>query len=180
MIGKRTRAREIALQALFCEDVLHASSGGHTRANTAPGAVAQDVIEHAEADSEVKDFARRLSEGVLGNVAELDGHIAGAADNWDISRLAVVDRNVLRLAIYELKSCEDIPAKVSINEAIELGKRFSTAQSGGFVNGILDRIRKDLGLPAIDIEDDDLNAPPSDGDVTPTSFSPSGSDEGLG
>jgi len=139
MIGQRTRAREIALQALFCGDVLSPA--------TAAEAVAT-VLEHAEAASDVKSFARQLVEGVRGRRAELDRLIAGALQNWDVDRLAAIDRNVLRLAVYEFVAEPGIPALVTINEAIELGKRFSTAQSGAFVNGILDRIRKDLGLPA--------------------------------
>ncbi len=160
MSGPRTRGREIALQALFCGDVHEGL----------PREVADDVIAHAEASPDVKAFARELAQGVLGRLAELDGHIAAAAENWEVGRLAVVDRNVLRLAVYELVARDDIPAKVSINEAIELGKRFSTAQSGAFVNGILDRVRKDLGLPA---EPDE--APADDAaDAAPTSFSPGG------
>jgi len=138
VIGKRTRAREIALQALFCGDMVEGLATD----------TAKDVIRYAEAQADVKAFAEELSLGVLGRIAEVDRHIASAADNWDIKRLAVVDRNVLRLAVFELLGCDDIPPRVTINEAIELSKRFSTAQSGGFVNGILDRVRKDLGLPA--------------------------------
>ena len=136
MTGPRTRSRELALQALFCRDVLEGTSLD----------VVKTVIEHAEASEEVRQFATELAEGVLGRIAELDGNISSAADNWDVSRLAVVDRNVLRLAIYEFLAMDDVPAKVTLNEAIELAKRFSTAQSGRFVNGLLDRIRKDLGL----------------------------------
>jgi transcription antitermination factor NusB len=78
----------------------------------------------------------------------LDALLGEAARNWDLSRMAVVDRNVLRLGCYEMLHEPDVPTKVAINEAIELGKRFSTEQSGAFVNGILDRIRKDRGLVA--------------------------------
>jgi N utilization substance protein B len=74
--------------------------------------------------------------------------------NWDLRRMATVDRNVLRMAVYELAHCDDVPPKVAINEAIELGKKFSTANSGGFVNGILDRIR-------IDLERERAAAPPA-------------------
>ena len=83
--------------------------------------------------------------GTLAQRGEIDALITIAAENWELSRLAAVDRNILRLAVHELSSRPDIPAKVSINEAIELGKRFSTAQSGAFINGILDRVRRDLG-----------------------------------
>jgi transcription antitermination factor NusB len=163
VIGKRTRAREIALQALFCGDIVEGLASD----------TAKDVIQHAEAQPEVKDFARELSLGVLGRIAEIDRLIAAAADNWDIGRLAVVDRNVLRLAVFELVGRDDIPARVSINEAIELSKRFSTAQSGGFVNGILDRVRMDLGLPANEDEEGDVSAPAAPPpDDAPTDFTP--------
>jgi N utilization substance protein B len=146
VIGSRTRSREIALQVLYSCD-------------QTPAPEPQDwelTLEDAEISPEVRAFARELVSGVLARRGELDALIAAAADNWELSRLAAVDRNVLRLAVHELTGRPDIPAKVSINEAIELGKRFSTAQSGAFVNGILDRVRRDLGLP---IED----APPRAG-----------------
>jgi N utilization substance protein B len=82
----------------------------------------------------------RLIEGTLAEQAEIDEVIQQVAQNWNISRMAVVDRNVLRLATYELLNCQDIPPKVAINEAIEIGKRYSTQNSGAFINGILDRI----------------------------------------
>jgi len=143
MIGPRTRSRELALQALFAQDV-HKDGDRATYEST---------LAHAEVSAEVADFARQLVEGVLERTAEWDAMISSAADNWDLSRLATVDRNILRLAVYEMIARDDVPNKVAINEAIELGKRFSTKQSGAFVNGILDRIRKDQQLPAG--EDDD-------------------------
>ncbi len=138
MIGSRSRSREIALQVLYSCD----------HENRPDSRAWQLTLEDTEASVEVKAFARELVDGVLGQRDELDRLIAGAAENWDLSRLAVVDRNILRLSVHELLGRRDIPAKVSINEAIELGKRFSTAQSGAFINGILDRIRRDLNLPA--------------------------------
>ena len=135
MIGSRSRSREIALQILYSCDPLAAPVPDHWL----------DTLEDSEASAEVRAFARELVEGVLANRGRIDALIATAADNWDIARLAVVDRNILRLAVHELMARSDIPAKVSINEAIELGKRFSTAQSGAFVNGILARIRRALG-----------------------------------
>ncbi len=134
---KRTRAREIALQMLYqadardkefevsSDDFLALGSGG---------------------DTDIEAFARTLVEGTLGARAEIDAIISAAAQNWHLRRMAIVDRNVLRIAVYEMLHLADIPAKVSINEAIEIGKRFSTQQSGSFINGILDRIRRDKGL----------------------------------
>jgi N utilization substance protein B len=77
----------------------------------------------------------------------VDRLLREAAQNWDIERMAVIDRNAMRIGCYELLHVKDVPAKVAINEAIELGKRYSTEQSGAFINGILDRIRKERGLP---------------------------------
>lgn len=137
MIGSRTRSREIALQTLFSWDV--GPSGG------------PDALEHtladAEASPEVRAFAQQLVEGVLADLPRIDQAIAAAAENWSLERLAVVDRNILRLAVLELHTPEEVPPAVAIDEAIELGKRFSTAQSGAFINGVLDRVRRDLGLP---------------------------------
>jgi N utilization substance protein B len=135
VIGSRTRSREIALQVLYSCD----------REAVTDRKQWEPTLADAECSPEVRSFALELVEGVLADRARIDALIAGAADNWELSRLATVDRNILRVAVHELTARPDIPAKVSINEAIELGKRFSTAQSGAFINGILDRIRRDLG-----------------------------------
>jgi len=148
MIGSRTRSREIALQVLYSVDHL-------------PTPRLEDweqTIEGTEGSEEIKAFALALTSGVLAERDEIDRLIEKAADNWELRRLAAVDRNVLRLAVHELISRDDIPAKVSINEAIELGKRFSTKQSGGFINGILDRIRRDSDLPVDDSPADETQA----------------------
>jgi transcription antitermination factor NusB len=100
----------------------------------------------APGEPDLHAFARRLLTGTLEARPKIDAIITGAAQNWDLRRMAVVDRNILRMAVFEMLLAEDIPAKVSINEAIELGKRFSTKQSGSFINGILDRIRREQGL----------------------------------
>ena len=146
MIGSRSRSRQIALQVLFSHDVRP------ERPN-----LDSTTLDDAEATPEVKAFAGELVAGVLTRLDELDQAIATAMENWDVKRLATVDRNILRLAVYEMVGRDDVPTKVAINEAIEMGKRFSTAQSGGFINGILDRVRKDLGLPA-DEEPDEAAA----------------------
>jgi len=138
MIGSRTRSREIALQVLYSCD----------RELAPPRDRWEPTLDDAECSAEVRAFARELVEGVFADRARIDRLIAAAAENWEVARLATVDRNILRLSVFELLSRPDIPAKVSINEAIELGKRFGGAQSGAFINGILDRIRRDLGLPA--------------------------------
>ena len=135
MIGSRSRSREIALQVLYSCDAARAPSPE----------VWGSTLDDAESSPEVKAFAQELVAGTLAQRGEIDAHNTNAPENWELSRLAAVDRNILRLAVHELSSRPDIPAKVSINEAIELGKRFSTAQSGAFINGILDRVRRDLG-----------------------------------
>ena len=128
---KRTRARELALQFLYQLDLL--------------GPVVlpdlSEFLRQEEKDGQTCRFARRLVEGTHEHRPAIDAEIQSVAQNWQISRMAVIDRNVLRLATYELLFCTDIPPKVAINEAIELGKRYSTANSGAFINGILDKIK---------------------------------------
>ena len=126
---KRTRARELALQFLYQADLVKK-----------PVEEVDEFLRGEERDPETRRFALRLVQGTLAEQPEIDEVIQQVAQNWNISRMAVVDRNVLRLATFELLHCEDIPPKVAINEAIELGKRYSTANSGAFINGILDRI----------------------------------------
>ena len=134
---RRTRARELALQMLYQVD-----------------ARGPEVLEELDAqvgreepiEPEVLVFAQALLDGTLARQPEIDELIASAAQNWQLRRMAIVDRNILRMAVYEMLYVEDIPAKVSINEAIELGKRYSTQQSGSFINGILDRVRRERKL----------------------------------
>jgi len=90
-------------------------------------------------------FARRLVEGVQGARESIDALIEKSSTNWRVARMPLVDRNVLRLAIYELMHCDDIPGAVSINEAVELAKRFGGSDSSAFVNGIVDRVGRELG-----------------------------------
>ena len=100
------------------------------------------------AELATRQFADRLIRGVVEHRAELDQRITQFAQNWDLKRMAVVDRNVLRLAIYEMFFRDDIPPVVSINEAVDIAKKFSTEDSGKFVNGILDKIKGELARPA--------------------------------
>ena len=86
------------------------------------------------------EFTEGLIAGVKGHLARIDEAISAAADNWRVDRMAAIDRNILRLGVYEMIICREIPSKVAINEALELAKRYSTAQSSRFVNGILDRV----------------------------------------
>ncbi|MFH1406916.1 MAG: transcription antitermination factor NusB [Candidatus Omnitrophota bacterium] len=128
---KRTRAREIALQVLYQLEIAKDNS-----------LKAIDAYSEEEAEKEVTDFADELVRGTTENLKKIDELICKYAQNWQINRMAVVDKNILRLGAYELLFMKDIPVKVSINEAIELAKRYGDVESGKFVNGILDKIRE--------------------------------------
>lgn len=130
---RRTRAREIAVQFLYQLDL---------RGDEAMEDLESFLAQESK-DREVREFARRLVQGAKRTREEADRTLRAVTRNWDLDRMATVDRNVLRMAIFELLHCPDIPPKVTINEAIELGKKFSTANSGAFINGILDRVRLD-------------------------------------
>lgn len=134
---RRTRGRELALQLLYMVDA---------RGEEALEGTDDFLAREAEGETEAHDFAKELLNGTLEHQKEIDDAISAAAQNWHLRRMALVDRNILRMAAYEMIYLKDIPAKVSINEAIEMGKRFSTQQSGAFINGILDRIRRERGL----------------------------------
>jgi transcription antitermination factor NusB len=137
VVRKRTRSREIALQMLYMVDV---------RGSEALDEFDAFLDREAMTEPDIQDFARQLVVGTQENLTDIDAALTRAAQNWQLRRMAIVDRNILRMAVYEMLHLEEVPAKVSINEAIELGKRFSTAQSGSFINGILDRIRREKKL----------------------------------
>ena len=134
---KRTRSRELALQLLYQIDA---------REDDVLSTMEQFFEGEESVDEEVRVFARELVTGTRDSAEEIDAIITEAAENWRLDRMALVDRNILRMAVFEMLHLEEIPAKVSINEAIELGKRFLTKQSGSFINGILDRIRRERSL----------------------------------
>lgn len=130
-MGTRRKARELAMQALFFMDMqkeFSQESFGRFCANFAP-------------KPEVRPFFLRLVNGVLGCKDELDQLVERFSENWSLGRMSCVDRNVMRIAVFELACCRDIPAKVSINEAVDIGKKFGTDESGAFINGIVDSIR---------------------------------------
>jgi len=108
----------------------------------------REPTEATSEDNEVRKFGDPLIRGVLEKLSELDAIIEEQTRNWDMARIAKVDRNILRLAIYEMLHREDIPPIVSINEAIDIAKKFSTENSGRFVNGILDKVKGKLMRPA--------------------------------
>jgi len=134
---KRTRAREFAMQVLYQMDITH-EEGDVSLANFWQGLSAEHIEES------IKEFTQEIIKGVTQNFDELDKKISQYATNWQLSRMAVVDRNILRLGCFELMFRQDIPPKVSINEAVELAKKYSGQESGKFVNAILDKIRKEL------------------------------------
>jgi N utilization substance protein B len=130
-VGNRRQSRERALQILFQLDI-HGKTGEWL----------EDFWVQHPASEEIKAFAERLVDGVVANRAELDKLLGSHATNWKVSRMPVVDRNILRAALYELLWMPDVPAKVTVNEAIELAKRFADDETKKFVNGILDKILK--------------------------------------
>ena len=136
---KKTSARILAVQALYQLDL------------RGPGFLGEldEFLRSNAPDEEVRLFAEELVRGLHDQVKEVDAAIAGAAKNWDVSRMAAVDRAILRLGTYELLHRPDVPPKVAINEAIRLAKMFSTADSGAFVNGVLDRIMTERLPPAL-------------------------------
>ena len=103
-------------------------------------------------EAAVRLFAEPLIRGTLEHRDEADEHIRKHAQNWDLHRMAAVDRNILRLAIYEMLYRDDIPPVVSINEAVDIAKKFSTQDSGKFVNGILDKVKGELMRPAREVK----------------------------
>ncbi|MBF8275402.1 MAG: hypothetical protein HW390_475 [Candidatus Brocadiaceae bacterium] len=137
----RTIARELALQALYQLDLRSDYMTGDIEAFCKENTDKQDIYQ----------FAMSLIQGCRSHKEEIDEKISRVAEHWDMHRMAIIDKNILRLGVYELQYREDIPPKVSINEAIDLAKKFSTKNSGTFVNGILDKIYTQFGagqLPA--------------------------------
>ena len=135
MMRKRSRAREVALQLMFLFDLNP----------SLPRPEIEKFVRERLGEPELVTFALQLYDGVRRNLGTLDTAIGKAATNWRIHRLAVVDRNALRVGAFELLHLPETPVNVAMNEAIELARRFGSADSPGFVNGVLDRIRKDAG-----------------------------------
>jgi len=160
-MGSRRKARECALQMLFAADV--------------SGARVDDIVrlywsELSDADVEpaAQDFATRLALATLSRVAELDERIRSRAEHWRIPRMAIVDRNILRLAVYEFTH-EPTPRTVAINEALEIARRFSTFEATQFINGILDAIKRDLDEEQPQAHLDTADADEADTDEQTTS-----------
>ena len=141
----RRRAREFALQALYEVDVSGSSAAPALRGLLAGVLEGDGVTTGRPADDDEQRFALRIVEGVCNHRDRIDALIESASTNWRLQRMPVVDRNILRLATFELAECGDVPANVSINEAIELAKKFGDKDSRAFVNGLLDRIAAETG-----------------------------------
>ena len=130
----RRKARKVILQTLYAYEMRESQ----------PKELIEEFIRENELDGKSTLFIRELFFKVIENIDYIDNLIKGCVEHWDFSRLAVVDKNILRLAIGEFLFFDDIPRKVSIDEAIELAKEFSSGDSGSFVNGVLDSIAKQL------------------------------------
>ncbi len=130
---KRTQARECSLKILYQAEM--------TRRDLS---MAFDVfwVEIENQDKNIKEFTERIIQGIAGQFEAIDEKISYYATNWQLKRMAVIDRNVLRIGVYELLFASDIPPKVTINEAVELAKKYGDMESSKFVNGILDKIHK--------------------------------------
>ena len=156
-MGSRRKARECALQMLFAADVAETPADEVIRGYWAE-------LGEPDLDQTAREFATRLASQTLSNLDLLDERIRSRAEHWRISRMAVVDRNILRLAVYEFLY-EPTPRTVAINEALEIARRFSTYEATQFINGILDAIKRDLDeqqpqknvQPEPETEDTDLH-----------------------
>ncbi len=134
--GGRRLARILVMEALYRIQLLGDN----------PREVMEDIISREQPPPDVASFARELLNVVVTNLDKIDDLIRETSFNWDIERIAVLDRSILRLGIGEMMGMKDIPFRVTISEAIELAKTFSTVESGRFVNGILDAVATKLGL----------------------------------
>ncbi len=135
-MGTRRQSRELAMQALFYMDMQKNAS--------------EEMLDSFCGcfcpSKKSRSFLIKLVNGVIGKKGQIDGLVERFSQNWKISRMSCVDRNVMRIAVYEMLYCDDIPAKVSINEAVDIGKKFGTQESGAFINGIMDSIREALEI----------------------------------
>ncbi len=150
---KRTKAREYALQFLYRIDFFD-GPGGEPERYTKPGELQGEIEsfwkEAGDAEQDVKLFAGDIIKGTITHLEEIDSAIERIAEKWTLLRIASIDRNILRFAAYELLFRKDIPSAVTINEALEIAKKYSTAESASFINGLLDRIAREYGMKGQD------------------------------
>jgi N utilization substance protein B len=145
---KRRKAREHALQFLYRIDFFDASEGEtgyHTKTGELKGEIESFWKDAGDVEPDVKSFAEDIITGTITHLEEIDSIIQQTAEKWSLARIASIDRNILRFAAYELLFRKDIPGAVTINEAIEIAKKYSTAESASFINGLLDRIAREHG-----------------------------------
>ncbi len=142
-MGVRRKAREQALQVLYEMEISKINASEALR-------LYWEDLANKPAN---KEFTELIVRGVEANREVIDGIIRCVSENWQLNRMVKVDLNILRMAIFELLYCNDIPSKVSINEAIDLGKKFGTDDSAAFINGILDRVLKDYIIKKGDLKD---------------------------
>ena len=135
-MGSRRKGRELVLTLLYREEFSDDKNIKRAIENIIR-------LDTEQTGSNVKDFAEDLFRGVLANGEIIDKLLEKYLEHWEINRVAVIDKSIMKMAIYEILLRDDIPDVVSIDEAVDLAKKYSTENSGGFVNGILDRIRKD-------------------------------------
>lgn len=155
-MGIRHEAREWALQFLFQSEFNRDESldesfklfWEHLNEEPSVPTAGHPAGKDDRQRSKARTFAEELARGVIAHHQEIDPLIAKYAENWEIDRMGTVDRNAMRIAVFEMLYRDDIPPVVSINEAVELAKAYSSIESGKFVNGILDRIRKGIDRPA--------------------------------
>jgi N utilization substance protein B len=136
-MGKRRDGREAAVQYLYHHDLNSGENAG----------TPADFWELRPAKPNVQEFANQLIAGVQEHAIEIDKRISRYAQNYQLSRMLAVDRNILRLAIYEMNFAKDVPPVVAINEAIEIAKKFGADESSRFINGVLDRAKQDVVRP---------------------------------
>ena len=135
-MGYRRKSRELALQALFYLETNNSGTGKNEELLDMFCSNFEDEI-----NDEIKPFFLLLVKGVLEYESQLDSLLDTCSKNWKLSRMSGVDKNIMRIASFELLKCPDIPPSVTINEAVEIGKKFGSKESGAFINGVLDQIR---------------------------------------
>lgn len=132
----RRKARELTLQILYQLDFLYEKPTSESF---------ESLILSSEQSKRIQGFTEELIRGTIENLEEIDRIIQEAAEHWKVERMSAVDRNILRFTVYEIMYRKDIPPAVTINEALEIAKRYSTAESAPFINGLLDKIAQDFG-----------------------------------
>ena len=155
-MGQRRRSREVALQILYCMDMT--DSPADEAISYHYEFMTTDEEKESQATVLIRPFTERLVHGVHLHRHEIDQTLLSASEHWRLDRMSIVDRNILRIALFEMLYCPDVPPKVSINEAIDIGKKFGTEDSGSFINGVLDNILGNLQKAEQALESSDLSS----------------------